>query len=122
MLWCLSCRPLRHPTVVVVVTGVLIALGVFVRLVNLSGRSLWDDEAWTYFISTHGWRHLLGCLPLDMHPPLFYLIEASSAGVSGPHELVLRLPSLIAGLLLIGLGIWIAKNLGDSTSALMTGA
>lgn len=98
-------RPPAHPVSprsFLATWWLLILLGGAVRVYELTRRPLWDDEAITYFISGQGVSHLLRSIPHDVHPPLFYLLEAGALALFGKSEAALRVLPLIAGIVLIG--------------------
>lgn len=65
-------------------------------------RSLWYDEAFTAAMANTPTLSDFGkALISDVHPPLHYLITKIFVAAFGQSEIVLRLPSLIAGLLII---------------------
>jgi hypothetical protein len=86
----------EHPS-----KGVWAALyitAVVVRLPLLI-RSLWYDEAFTAAMTQA--PDFMTALFADVHPPGHYLITKVFTLVLGENEIALRLPSLIAGLLII---------------------
>lgn len=99
----------------------VIVMAIALRFSQLGHRSLWDDEAWTFFISSQGASHLLASLPRDAHPPLFYLIEAASVRLFGAHEWALRFPSAVSGVLLVALGMGIARHLMGIRGSILAG-
>jgi hypothetical protein len=75
-----------------------LAVGVGARL-GIMNRPTWYDEVFTLAVvrAPNFWGAVLG----DVHPPLFYAIAKVSAAILGPSPLALRMPSLIASLILI---------------------
>ena len=102
-----------------VLLGLIVMAGTAVRVYGLGRRSVWDDEAWTYFISSQGWEHLWASVPYDIHPPLFYIVEAVSLRWLGHSEAALRLPALVAGVLLLLVLAMIARRLWGEAAALL---
>lgn len=90
----------------------ILALALALRLVNLSGQSLWVDEVSTYNVVS-GARNL----EREPHPPLYYWTMLLSVQ-SSRLESILRLPSLITGVLGVGLMYWAGKPLFDPTTHL----
>lgn len=80
---------------------ILYGLALLLRL-PLLVRSLWYDEAFTAAMAnTPTLSDFSTALSSDVHPPAHYLIVKLFVALFGDSEVVLRLPSLIAGLLLI---------------------
>lgn len=73
---------------------VLAALAV--RLLFLGEQSLWFDEAYSYWMSSHPVRQLLRLMLNDAHPPLFYLF-LHFWEMAGRSEVSLRLPFVAFG-------------------------
>jgi len=100
-------------------------VGALLRLYQFGRTPLWDDEAITYFASSQGLAHLFGWLPQDPHPPLHYLLEAATIQWLGSSEALMRLPSLLAGIVLIAvtglIGTRLAGRSGGFWSALLVG-
>lgn len=72
------------------------------RLVGLSNEPLWYDEGFTWFIAHLATpeqviRATLG----DVHPPLWYLIEWGVIHTIGQQEWMLRLPSVVFGVIAV---------------------
>ena len=102
----------RQPRRVAIGLGVLVALGLVVRLI--SSRGLWVDEA----ISVTQVQQPLGTMlqslqQTDVHPPLHYLLLWVTVRVAGTSELAVRLPSIIAGTLVIPAVYGLARELYD---------
>lgn len=76
-------------------------------------RSLWYDEAFTAAITQA--PDFFTALLSDVHPPGHYLITKVFITVLGKNEIALRLPSLIAGLLIIYVVYRVAWRLTDDT-------
>jgi 4-amino-4-deoxy-L-arabinose transferase-like glycosyltransferase len=91
----------KRAPVKIALLAVLIILGVAARVVGLGARPLWDDEAWTFFMSARGADFMFRYLPLDNHPPLYYLAEGLLLGLFGSSEASLRLVAVLAGVLTV---------------------
>jgi uncharacterized membrane protein len=78
----------------------LLALGV--RLVGLSMRPLWLDEAYSAWFSSRGWRELWTAVPTyETHPPFYYSILKLWRDVFGGTPASLRSLSVLFALLTI---------------------
>lgn len=75
-----------------------VAFGTLARLA-IMGRPTWYDETFTLAVvkAPNFWGAIMG----DVHPPLHYMIVKLFVSLFGTSEFVLRLPSLIASLILI---------------------
>jgi 4-amino-4-deoxy-L-arabinose transferase-like glycosyltransferase len=88
------------------------------RFFRLGHPSLWIDEIFTWLASGGGGtltaRDLLG----DVHGPLYTLAVHASSRSFGPGEWALRLPSALAGVLMVPAMAWLAARwLGRATAA-----
>lgn len=96
--------PLKRP-----LWGVL-ALAAALRA-PLLFNSLWYDEAFTSRLIHLPLQNLPGAIMADVHPPLYYLLLWPLAQLTTSPAL-LRLPSLLAGLLAIWLVYWLVCGMG----------
>ncbi len=83
--------------------ALIVALATAIRLVQGVSASLFGDELWTYVGATHG--DLSGVLDWvrsdeEITPPLFTALAWASAKLGDPTVLI-RLPSMVAGIALI---------------------
>lgn len=58
---------------------------------------LWSDEAATWLLARSSPRELLAYLRADVHPPLYYMVQAVWIRLAGASEASLRLVSALAG-------------------------
>ena len=95
---------------------ILIAgLALAVRLVGLSGKSLWVDEADSFYFASQAFADILSRL-CDPHPPGYYLLLRSFLAF-GHSEFWVRLPSTIAGVLTVPLLAALGRELGVAHGA-----
>jgi 4-amino-4-deoxy-L-arabinose transferase-like glycosyltransferase len=87
----------------------LIALAAAVRLIGLGDRGLWLDESFTGLLARGRVDRIPDLLRLDSGPPLYYLVTWVVTRVAGTSELVLRLPSALAGIATVPLA-WVAAE------------
>ncbi len=94
------------------IEGIILLLALLVRLIAIN-QSLWLDEAVQVWASQHFslWGLLWHYMPGDFNPPLYHLISWGWVRLFGSKEWVVRLPSLIFGLI----SIWV---LGKIAAAL----
>jgi 4-amino-4-deoxy-L-arabinose transferase-like glycosyltransferase len=85
-------------------TGLILAVlvGVAVALRLLAGRSLWLDEATSWYETQLPFHRMLEVLGnTDVHPPGYFAVLWATVRALGDSELALRLPSLIAATALV---------------------
>ena len=98
---------------------IIMALALVIRLAVIQ-QSLWYDEGYTAMIIGLPVRDMWAAIVSDVHPPTWYLIELVFS-VLGTSEVVLRLPSLLLGMLAIYLTWHIARHLSDLTGLVAAG-
>jgi len=98
---------------------IIMALAFVIRLVVIQ-QPLWYDEAYTAMLVQLPLHDMWMAIVGDVHPPTWYLIERVFS-VLGTSEGVLRLPSLLLGLLAIYLTWHIAQHLSDRTGLVAAG-
>lgn len=98
----------------------VLIFGLFLRLINLN-QSLWLDEAITALaVKNNSFIDIVSKFsPGDFHPPLYYLMLKLWTNIFGYSEIALRLPSVIFGILLIGVIYLLAKMLFDQRTAMI---
>lgn len=73
-------------------------LAAFLRIYQLGAESLWLDEATTYMVASNSFFQVLEVTSNDVHPPLYYILVHFFL-LLGNSEIILRLPSMIMGIL-----------------------
>ena len=100
--------------------AVLLLLASALRLHRIDAQSLWFDEGWSAWAAIQ--PTLAQALLADAtNPPLYYLLLNFSTGLLGDSEFSLRLPSLLASLLLIVLTWQLALRCCDRRAAWLAG-
>ena len=61
-------------------------------------KPLWYDEIFSSVVSKLSWSKMMTVLSSDVHPPLHYIMEWYLIHAFGDNPIVLRLPSLFAGI------------------------
>jgi len=79
----------------------VIALGAFMRFVDLRRQSMWYDELFTVFTSMKSLPGLLKVTAADTSPPLFYIAESGMIRLFGKGEIAMRFLPAFAGVLTI---------------------
>lgn len=91
--------------------GIVVLLGLALRLPALGSQSLWFDEAFSWFIASQPLEAGLQRALADfVHPPLYYLFLHPVMFLS-QSEFALRLPSALLGTLSIPLMYHLARDL-----------
>ncbi|MBN1978304.1 MAG: glycosyltransferase family 39 protein [Anaerolineae bacterium] len=96
--------------------AVLVAL--LLRVGTLGRKSLWGDEVATLRIASQSAEDIImnRTTRSDPHPPLYYLLMHYWTEL-GQSELVVRLPSALAGIAAIPLLYWLVRACSDQWSA-----
>lgn len=102
-------------------TAALTFVGLFIRLG--AGRSIWLDEAIAISQARMPFDEMLTALRFgDVHPPLHSAILWLTVRVIGSGELAVRLPSMVAGTLLIPLLYAMGRDLYGRRTGLVAAA
>lgn len=89
----------------------LAAAALGLRLWHLNA-ALWYDEAFSAWLTQLPLDRLLTAALGDVHPPGYYLLLWAISHILGNSEIVLRLPSVLAGIGLVYLVARIGRHLG----------
>ncbi len=99
----------------------IILLGLALRLYRLDGNSLWVDEIVTQTLVQHDlFTMLMRIIAYDVHPPLFYLLEAQARSLWGNSEFGVRFLSALAGTATIPAIFVFGRALWGRAAALLT--
>ncbi|HEY3062496.1 MAG TPA: glycosyltransferase family 39 protein [Chloroflexota bacterium] len=96
------------------------ALALALRLFGLDRKSVWFDEAITYFDAHAPWSGLLDSVRSDVHPPLNYVLYHLWPGVDA-GDFWLRLPAAVLGAAAAVVAWAWARRIGTPGQALLTG-
>lgn len=81
----------------------LAGLGLWLRIVNISLKPLWLDEAYSAFAAAHDLRFLWTIVPqYETHPPVYYSMLHGWTSVVGDSLIALRSFGVIGGMLALG--------------------
>jgi hypothetical protein len=96
----------------VLVFGVILILGLLVRVRSLGSESFWHDESWSWGLIRGSFGDLFHTLiEIDAHPPLYYLL-LKVWSVVGTDEFSLRMFSVLLGVAALPLMYRIAARFG----------
>jgi 4-amino-4-deoxy-L-arabinose transferase-like glycosyltransferase len=99
----------------------IVAVGLVLRLAV--PRGLWLDEAISVYQAHLGLGDMFENIFYgDRHPPLHHIVLWLTVRVFGAGELAVRLPSLIAGTLVIPALYWLGRELYDRRTGLIAAA
>ncbi|MBO0343721.1 glycosyltransferase family 39 protein [Roseibium sp. CAU 1637] len=96
---------------------VVLMIATLIRMPLLTRTSLWYDEAASWEQSRGTLAELIAKVAADNYPPLHNLILWLFIHLFGDSERILRLPSLLAGVL----AIWLLYRLGEEIAGSATG-
>jgi 4-amino-4-deoxy-L-arabinose transferase-like glycosyltransferase len=110
----------------VVTVGLILLLALGLRLINLSGRALWYDEAFAVLFSEKGVDAMLdGTLTpveggaADVHPLLYYITLDYWIEFFGESPIAVRLYSVLIGVVTVGAIYGLARDWFDHQTALV---
>jgi mannosyltransferase len=96
---------------------VIFLAGMTLRLYQLSTRSLWFDEAFSWRLVQFPWYELLPRVGQDNHPPLYFILLKAWAAVFGDSVFALRSLSVLFGVLTIfGAYLFAVEAFGGTTA------
>jgi mannosyltransferase len=106
----------------------IFGLGLSLRLINLSGRPVWYDEAFAVLYAErsladmiYGTVSQVDGVAADVHPLLYYFSLHYWMTLFGPGPFAVRLPSLVLGTLTIGVAYLIGHRLWGRSEGLLAG-
>ncbi|TVS20145.1 MAG: hypothetical protein EA424_05460 [Planctomycetaceae bacterium] len=98
------------------VLGAILLLAFWLRLVQVR-ESLWLDELHTAWTVADSWHEIAWRAQIGNQSPLYFYLVGVTTWVMGLDELAVRLPSLLAGVGLVGLGGWLVAGWTGSRSS-----
>lgn len=99
----------------------VLLLGALLRLYNNTLIALWHDEAFSVLMPRYSWGEMFYRLGLDVHPPLYYILLKIWIIFAGDSLFVLRLFSVIFGVLTIWAGyLFVKAAFGNKKLALLS--
>lgn len=99
----------------------IILLGFVLRLV-LINQSLWYDESINvYYCTQHSFWSFVSKYPVgDFHPPLYFAVLWIVTHLFGYSEIIVRLPSVIFGVMTVGVVYLLGKNIFNQKIGLIS--
>lgn len=91
------------------VLAAILLLAFWLRLVQVR-ESLWLDELHTAWTVADGWHEIAWRAQIGNQSPLYFYLVGVTTWVMGLDELAVRLPSVLAGVGLVGLAGWLVAG------------
>ncbi len=89
----------------------LLAAGFLLRLLRLNWQPLWWDEGYSVYFATEPVARMIWLTAHDIHPPLYYALLHGWLGLfQSAQPVVLRIFSVVAGMLALPLLAWLAHT------------
>jgi hypothetical protein len=104
-----------------VITGITVTAGLF-HVLAQSQRPLWLDEACTYWTVHASVGQLLHGIRTDGTPPLYFVIVRAVTHTLGTSEFALRLPSILAAVLMVPAIFATTRRLAPERAAILAAA
>ena len=109
----------KSPLLWVLIFSIVAAI---LRFWNLGFQMMNNDEIWTINfvpVSMTVWQCLIHSLSTDYNPPLYYLLAHFSMVVFGETATAIRIPSAIAGVLLVPVMYYLGREYRDELFGLL---
>ncbi len=103
----------------------IIIVGVAIRSYQLTARSLWFDEAFSWRLIQFPWPEMMTRIAADVHPPLYYILLRGWGNIFGTSLVALRSFSIflagatIAAAYLFAASAWRSRAVGLLAAALL---
>src|ERR1035437_10038584 len=99
---------------------IILFLGIFFRFSCLDKNGLWIDEIYCHSKAIQSFPFgILDSLKSDLHSPFYYFILHFWINMFGDSEVVLRLLSVIFGILTIPVAYFTGKELSSKSTGLL---
>jgi uncharacterized membrane protein len=93
------------------ITWLAVAAGIFFRIYHLGRESLWFDEGYTAWMTSHSPREIIRLIRADTAPPLYYLLLHGWTVLFGRSEIALRSLSTVSSILTLFIAIGLARRI-----------
>jgi len=90
---------------------IALALGAFVRFLNMAKGSIWHDEGYTMMLAPQSPAQIIARTARDVHPPLYYITLHYWMKVFGSSEVGARSLSAVAMLGVVIIGFLLVREL-----------
>ena len=99
----------------------ILALALALRFYHLTSAAIWGDEGSSLLLSEYALADLWFHAAHDVHPPLYFLLLRGWIEVFGDSIGSIRSLSAIPGVAVVGLGIWLTRQLSTRRAAVLAG-
>jgi mannosyltransferase len=99
----------------------VIAFAVALRLYNLTAAAIWGDEGSSLLLSEYALDDLWFHAAHDVHPPLYFFMLRGWIECFGDSIASIRSMSVLPGVIAVGLGVWLTRQLSTRRAALLAG-
>ncbi|CRM01671.1 MULTISPECIES: glycosyltransferase family 39 protein [Pseudomonas] len=99
----------------------ILALAMVLRFYHLTSAAIWGDEGSSLLLSEYALADLWFHAAHDVHPPLYFVLLRGWIEVFGDSIWSIRSMSAIPGAVVVGLGIWLTRQLSTRRAALLAG-
>ncbi len=94
------------------------AVGIFFRVYHLGAESLWFDEGYTAWMTSHSPAEIIRLIRADTAPPLYYLLLHGWTVLFGRSEIGLRSLSTVSSILTLFIAMGIARRMLRNPAAI----
>ncbi|PRA30396.1 glycosyltransferase family 39 protein [Pseudomonas poae] len=99
----------------------ILALAVALRFYHLTSAAIWGDEGSSLLLSEYAATDLWFHAAHDVHPPLYFFMLRGWIELFGDSIWSIRGMSAIPGVIAVGLGIWLTRQLSTRRAAVLAG-
>ncbi|WP_017528405.1 glycosyltransferase family 39 protein [Pseudomonas fluorescens] len=99
----------------------ILALAMALRLYHLTSAAIWGDEGSSLLLSEYALDDLWFHAAHDVHPPLYFFMLRSWIECFGDSIWSIRSMSALPGVVVVGLGAWLARQLSTRRAAVLAG-
>ncbi|WLH30260.1 glycosyltransferase family 39 protein [Pseudomonas canadensis] len=99
----------------------ILTLAMALRFYNLTSAAIWGDEGSSLLLSEYALGDLWFHAAHDVHPPLYFFLLRGWIELFGDSIWSIRGMSAIPGVVVVGLGIWLTRQLSTRRAAVLAG-
>jgi len=103
-----------------IIPASIFALALFIRLWHLGKQSIWMDEGFSVWVSSHSVHTIFTLLKMDTHPPAFYLFLHEWFALVGFNDFWLRFPFAVMDAGSAVLIYWVVRECSGRNTALLS--
>ncbi|RMT87439.1 hypothetical protein ALP39_04156 [Pseudomonas marginalis pv. marginalis] len=99
----------------------ILGLAMALRFYGLTAAAIWGDEGSSLLLSEYALDDLWFHAAHDVHPPLYFFMLRGWIELFGDTIWSIRSMSAIPGVAVVGLGIWLTRQLSNQRAAVLAG-